>query len=166
MNMTPSKDEIDLDSKKFRVKWRTYINLVWGKQIGLDKKEALAYPKGFPGIFLLSNRRAFVLGAFVEKQGLLSKAKNNYVYFEAGLQHLKNYQLEITKTTRSGFISFKSHGDIINGIIHFIKLQPEIIPAIKNVLENISNIKRPLEDTGIVILGQNPFLILKKRLGK
>ncbi|MHA1340018.1 MAG: hypothetical protein ACTSRZ_07480 [Promethearchaeota archaeon] len=149
--------------KRFRVKWKTHVNLVWGKPIGPDKKEAIAYVRGFPATFLLSDRRAFVLGSFVEKKGLFSKATNNYVYFEADLKYLKDYQLEITKSARSGFISFNSHGDIINGVIHFIKMLPEIIQPIKNILENASNIRKPYENSGIVILGKDPFKILEKR---
>ncbi|MHA1819030.1 MAG: hypothetical protein ACTSU2_15700 [Promethearchaeota archaeon] len=158
-------DGTDFKHVKLRVKFKTYLNLVWGTPIGPKKKEAIAYARGFPGTFYMTDRRAFVTGIFVEKMGWRKKSVNNYVYFEAGLQYIDKYELDILKKIRSGYISFKPHGMLKKGIIHFIRLDPDISLAIKEVIANIPNLKRLRKDTGIVKLGENPISILKKRLG-
>jgi len=126
----------------------------------------LAYTVGFPGTIYMTDRRVFVIGTFMEKQGLFRKKTMNTVYFEAGLQYMKKSKLEIYKKIKSGYISFKSHGDIIDGVIHFLKLTPEMIRAINKVLDNVKNLKKLREDTGHVVIGDNPLAILKKRLTK
>jgi len=140
--------------------------LVWGKPLKNTKKEALAYTVGFPGTIYMTDRRVFVIGTFMEKQGLFRKKTMNTVYFEAGLQYVKKSRLEIYKKVKSGYISFKSHGDIKDGVVHFLKLTPEMIRAINKVLDNVKNLKKLREDTGHVVIGDNPLAILKKRLTK
>ncbi|MHA1111116.1 MAG: hypothetical protein ACTSRE_08435 [Promethearchaeota archaeon] len=114
----------------------------------------------------MTDRRVFVIGTFMEKQGLFRKKTMNTVYFEAGLQYVKKSRLEIYKKVKSGYISFKSHGDIKDGVVHFLKLTPEMIRAINKVLDNVKNLKKLREDTGHVVIGDNPLAILKKRLTK
>jgi hypothetical protein len=155
----------DFSHKHFRVKYKTRLNLVWGKKTpATQKKEALAYPEGFPATLYLTDRRAFVTGVFMEKRGLFRKKQVNTIYFEAGLQFVEKYKLDIYKKVKSGYILFKSHGDIKNGVIHFIRLTGEMIQAIKKVIDALPSLKKMRQDTGIVILGQNPIEILKKRL--
>lgn len=151
---------------EIRVQWKTHVNLVWGKPIEYNGKqrEAIAYVKGFPATFYLTDRRAFVVGAFVEKKNIFSKSANHYIYYEVALHHLKKYELDIYKNTRVGYISFYPHGDIQDGIIHFIRLDPTMLKPIKEVLERAKDIKKPREDSGIVILGQNPQQIFEKRI--
>ncbi|MHA1727753.1 MAG: hypothetical protein ACTSWY_03365 [Promethearchaeota archaeon] len=157
-----------VDSKvkhvKLRVKFKTKLNIVWGKPLENSKKEAFAYKNGFPGIFYMTDRRAFVIGEFVEKRTLYKKALNQCIYFEVGLQYIKKFELNIGKKNKSGYISFKPHGDIENGVIHFIRLEPNIIISIKEVIEKVKNLRRLREDTGIVILGEDPQTLFKKRL--
>ena len=88
------------------------------------------------------------------------------MYFEAGLQYVDKYKLEIYKKVKSRYISFKHHGVLKNGIIHFLTLTPDIIRAFKKILNNVENMKRLREDTGVVVIGDNPLAILKKRLVK
>jgi hypothetical protein len=149
-----------------KVQWKTNVNLVWGKPIEYNgkKREAIAYVKGFPATFYLTDRRAFVVGAFVEKKNIFSKSANHYVYYEVALHYLRKYELDIHKNARVGYISFNAHGDIQDGIIHFIRLDPKMIKPIKEVLENVRNIKKPREDSGIVVLGENPQRIFEKRI--
>lgn len=151
---------------KLKVKWKTQLNLVWGKPLEEDpkKREAIAYAKGFPATFYMTARRVFVLGAFIEKHGIFKKATNNFVYFEAGLQYLKEAHLNIGKKARAGTISFNPHGDIEDGIIHFIRLEPAMVHSIESVLEDITNLRRKREDTGIVRLGGNPEKYFRHRL--
>ncbi len=152
--------------KKFRVKFKTRLNLVWGGPLPSSKKEALAYPEGFPAVLYLTDRRVFVTGIYLEKRGLFRKKEMNTVYFEAGLQFLKKYKLEIYKKVKSGYISFHPHGNIKEGVIHFLRLTDDMIRAIKKVMDNVPDLKRMRDDTGIVVLGGNPVAILKKRLDK
>lgn len=159
-------DDTDFSHVKLRVKYKTRINLVWGKSIATSKKEALAYPEGFPATFYMTDRRVFVTGTFMEKQGLFRKKTFNTVYYEAGLQYVKKTKLEIYKKVKSGYISFQSHGDIKDGVIHFLRLTPDMIRAINKVLDNVKNLKKLREDTGYVVIGDNPIAILKKRLKK
>ena len=156
----------DFSHSKIQLKLRTRINLVWGKSVPTSNKEALAFPEGFPAALYMTNRRVFITGTFMEKRGLLRKKKLNTVYFEAGLQYIDKINLEIFKKVKSGYISFKPHGDIKNGIIHFLRLTPDMIRSMKSVLDAAQNIKKLREDTGIVILGENPLDILKMRLSK
>ncbi len=154
----------DFTHVKIRVKFKTRVNLVWGQPLRSSKKEALAYPEGFPASVYLTDRRIFITGTFMEKQGLFRKKKLNTVYFEAGLQYLNKKKLEIYKKVKSGYISFNSHGDIKEGIVHFLRLTPEMIRGINKVLDNVKNLKNIREDTGYVVVGDNPSDILKKRL--
>ena len=157
-------DNTEISHIKLRAKYKTRVNLVWGKPVSTSNKEALAFPEGFPATVYLTDRRIFVIGVFMEKRGLFRKKIMNSVYFEAGLQYLKKSKLEIYKKVKSGYISFNSHGDIKDGVIHFLRLTSEMIEAIKRVLDNVPNLKKVREDTGKVILGENPTQILKKRL--
>jgi hypothetical protein len=151
---------------KIRAKYKTRLNIVWGKPIGPKKKEALAYPEGFPATIYMTDRRVFVIGTFMEKRGLLRKKSLNTLYFEAGLQYVDKVKLEIYKKVKSGYISFKKHGDLENGIIHFLRLTPDMIRVFKEIIKNAENIKRVREDTGLVVIGDNPIAILKNRLTK
>ena len=112
----------------------------------------------------MTDRRVFVIGEFMEKRSLFKKSANQHLYYEAGLQYIKNFKLDIYKKVGSGFISFKPHGVIENGIIHFIKLEPQMVNSIKKVIDNVKNLKRLREDTGIVNLGKEPYNIFKKRI--
>ena len=159
-------DDSDFSHVKLRVKFKTRLNIVWGKPVKTSKKEALAYPQGFPATFYMTDRRVFVIGTFMEKQGLLRKKSFNTVYFEAGLQYLKKKELNIYKKVKSGYISFNSHGDIKDGVIHFLRLTPDMIRAINKVLDNLKNLKKVREETGNVVVGDNPIKLLKKRLVK
>ncbi|TFG19230.1 MAG: hypothetical protein EU530_06845 [Promethearchaeota archaeon] len=159
-------DDKEFSHVKLRVKYKTRLNLVWGKPLINTKKEALAYPTGFPATFYMTDRRVFVIGTFLEKQGLFRKKTMNTVYFEAGLQYVKKSKLEIYKQVKSGYISFESHGDIKDGVVHFLKLTPDMIRSINKVLENVINLKKTREDTGYVVIGDNPMTILRKRLVK
>ena len=149
--------------QKFRVKFKTKLNVVWGKPLENDKREAFAYKDGFPATIYMTDRRVFVIGEFVEKRSLFKKSKNQFIYFEAGLQYIENFKLNIYKKVGLGFISFKPHGVVENGIIHFIKLEPQMVDAIKKVIDNVKNLKKLREDTGIVVLGKDPYTIFKKR---
>lgn len=164
--ITMGINDKDFSHIKIRVKYKTRLNLVWGKPLKNTKKEALAYPIGFPGTIYITDRRVFVIGTFMEKQGLFRKKTINTVYFEAGLQYVKNSKLDIYKKVKSGYISFNSHGDIKDGVVHFLKLTPDMIRAINKVLDNVKNLKKHREDTGHVVIGDNPLAILKKRLAK
>lgn len=159
-----SYEDKEFTHTKIRAKYKTRLNIVWGNPIGTMKKEALAYPEGFPATLYMTDRRAFVTGTFMEKRGLFRKKSLNTVYFEVGLQYVEKINLDIYKKVKSGYISFKSHGDIKEGIIHFLRLTPEMIRVIKKILENVKNMKRLREDTGIVVIGDNPLALLKKRL--
>jgi len=154
----------DFSHSKIQLKLRTRLNLVWGKSVATSNKEALAFPEGFPATLYMTNRRVFVIGTFMEKRGLLRKKKMNTVYYEAGLQYVDKINLEIYKRVKSGYISFKSHGNIKDGVIHFLRLTPDMIRSMKDVLDTAQNIKKLREDTGVVILGEDPFDILKRRL--
>lgn len=157
-------DDSEFSHVKLRAKYKTRVNLVWGKPVATSKKEALAYPEGFPATIYMTDRRIFVTGTFMEKRGLFRKKTLNTIYFEAGLQYVKKTKLEIYKKVKSGYISFHSHGDIKDGVVHFLRLTPDMIRVINKVLENVENLKKIREDTGIVILGDNPVKLLKRRL--
>jgi hypothetical protein len=159
VNPTPT-----IKKQKFRVKFKTKLNLVWGKSLENDKREAFAYKDGFPATVYFTDRRVFIIGEFVEKRSLFKKkSSNQYVYYEAGLQYIKDFKLDINTKVRSGLISFKPHGNIENGIIHFINLDPEMVNAIKKSINNVKNLKKQRIDTGIVVIGEDPYIILKKR---
>ncbi|QEE16710.1 hypothetical protein DSAG12_02540 [Promethearchaeum syntrophicum] len=150
------------------VQFRSYINVVWGTKV--QNQEAFAYMKGFPATFFLTERRAIVVGEFLEKKGWLRKKIHHKIIFEAGLQHLKEYQINIfpEKKIFTGFISFHPHNQMGEGaIIQFLKMRPEIGDVIKKHLSKL-NIKHPIEDTGIVMVdSQAPLLQtwLNERLG-
>ena len=161
---------------KILVQFRSYINLVWGTQIkkNLDTKvqnrESFAYIRGFPATFFLTERRAIVVGEFLEKEGWFKKKKHHRIIYEAGLQHLKEFKINIIpeKKIFTGFISFNPHNQMGEGaIIQFLKMRPEIGSVIQKHLSQIS-IKHPIEDTGIIMIdSQAPPLQdwLKERLG-
>ena len=114
----------------------------------------------------MTDRRVFVIGVFMEKKGLFRKKIMNSIYYEAGLQYVKKTELEIYKKVKSGYISLNSHGQIKDGVIHFLRLSPDMIRAIKKVLDGVKDLKKLREDTGYVVIGDNPMAILKKRLVK
>ena len=58
---------------KILVQFRSFINVVWGTNI--QNREAFAYMRGFPATFFLTERRAIVVGEFLEKEGWLKKKK-------------------------------------------------------------------------------------------
>ncbi|MCP4760869.1 MAG: hypothetical protein GY870_03745 [archaeon] len=151
-------------SKKFKVHFKTRLNVVWGKPLKNDKREAVAYAEGFPGIFYMTDRRAIVTGTFMEKKGMIRRQSYNTVYYEAGLQYIKKVELGIYKKVRSGYISFKPHGDIENGVIHFINMDPKMLTVIQETIDNVKNLKKVRKDTGIVVLGIDPEIMIKKRV--
>ena len=153
---------------KILVQFRSYINLVWGTKI--QNREAFAYMRGFPATFFLTERRAIVVGEFLEKEGWFKKKKHHRVIYEAGLQHLKDFKINIIpeKKIFTGYLSFHPHNQMGEGaIIQFLKMRPEIG---KNIEEHLSqlNVKHPIEDTGIIMVdSQAPPLHdwLDERLG-
>ncbi|MHA1475479.1 MAG: hypothetical protein ACTSQ5_09860 [Promethearchaeota archaeon] len=153
---------------KILVQFRSYINLVWGTKI--QNREAFAYMRGFPATFFLTERRAIVVGEFMEKEGWFKKKIHHRIIYEAGLQHLKDFKINIIpeKKIFTGYISFHPHNQMGEGaIIQFLKMRPEIGKDIKNHLSQL-NIKHPIEDTGIVMAdSQAPPLQdwLDERLG-
>ena len=163
---TMKYDDKDFSHTKLRLKYKTRVNLVWGQPIPTSNKEALAYTQGFPATVYMTDRRIFVIGVFMEKRGLFRKKALNSIFYEAGLQYVKKTELEIYKKVKSGYISFASHGHIKDGVVHFLRLSPDMIRAIKKVLDNTKNLKKLREDTGYVVIGDNPIAILKKRLVK
>ncbi len=66
-------DNKDFSHTKFRIKFKTRLNLVWGKPLENSKKEALAYTQGFPATIYMTDRRVFVTGTFMERKGLFRK---------------------------------------------------------------------------------------------
>ena len=136
---------------KILVQFRSFINVVWGTNI--QNREAFAYMRGFPATFFLTERRAIVVGEFLEKEGWFRKKKNHKVIFEAGLHYLKDFKINIIpeKKIFTGYISFHPHNQMGEGaIIQFLKMRPEIGDVINNHLSQL-NIKHPIEDTGIVL---------------
>jgi hypothetical protein len=65
---------------------------------------------------------------------------------------------------RSGYIAFEDHGIIKDGVIHFIRLTPDMCKNITEVIENAKKMKRVREDTGLVIIGGDPEETFRKRL--
>jgi len=139
---------------KILVQFRSYFNLVWGTKNDKLQREAFAYIRGFPATFFLTERRAIVVGEFLEKEGWLKKKKHHRIIYEAGLQHLKEYKINIIpdKKIFTGFISFHPHNQMGEGaVIQFLKMRPEIGDIIEKHLSKI-NIKHPVEGTGIVMV--------------
>ncbi len=155
---------------KILVQFRSYFNLVWGTQNENLNREAFAYIRGFPATFFLTERRAIVVGEFLEKEGWLKKKKQHRIIYEAGLEHLKDFKINIIpeKKIFTGFISFHPHNQMGEGaIIQFLKMRPEIGVVIEKHLSQL-NIKHSIEDTGIVMIdSQAPPLgdWLNERLG-
>ena len=139
---------------KILVQFRSYLNLVWGTKNEKLNREAFAYMRGFPATFFLTERRAIVIGEFFEKEGWFKKKKHHRVIYEAGLQHLKDFKINIIpeKKIFTGYISFNPHNQMGEGaIIQFLKMRPEIGKDITNHLSQL-NVKHPIEDTGIVMI--------------
>ena len=153
---------------KILVQFRSFFNVVWGTKV--QNQEAFAYVRGFPGTFFLTERRTIVVGEFLEKEGWFQQKKHHKIIFEAGLQHLKEFQINVNaeKKIFNGFISFHPHNQMGEGaVIQFLKMRPEIRDAITKHLSQL-NIKHPIEDTGIVMVdSQVPSLNdwLNDRLG-
>ena len=153
---------------KILVQFRTYINLVWATKV--QNREAFAYMRGFPATFFLTERRAIVVGEFLEKEGWFHKKKFHRIIYEAGLHNVKDFKINIIpeKKIFTGYIAFKPHNQMGEGaIIQFLKMRPEIGDIINKHLSNL-NIKHPIEDTGIVMVDSQAPPIqnwLKERLG-
>ena len=151
------------------VKFKTHLNLVWGKSV--SGKEAFAFLRGFPATFFLTKRRIIVLGEFTEKQGWIRKKKFHRVVFEASLDKLKEFKFAFVpkKTYHSGHISFHPHGNLgPNSLIQFIKVPINIKTAIEEYLENLV-IKNPLQDSGIILVDDSAPPLqywIDKRFGK
>ena len=154
---------------KILVKFRTFINVVWEKEQHGEK--AMAFVNGFPGLFILTQRRAIVIGEYMEKQGWLKKKTVRKVIFEASLDKLKNFSFDFNLKTHkfSGYISFHEHNQIGEGaLIMFLKMNKAISEAITNHFTEI-NVKNPLNDSGIVIIDEDvedSVAWLNNRLGK
>ncbi|MHA1646897.1 MAG: hypothetical protein ACTSVL_04920 [Promethearchaeota archaeon] len=142
---------------KILVQFRSYLNLVWGSQNEKLNREAFAYMRGFPATFFLTERRAIVVGEFLEKEGWFKKKKHHRVIYEAGLQYLKDFKINIIpeKKIFTGYISFHPHNQMGEGaIIQFLKMRPEIGEDITKHLSQL-NIKHPVEDSGIIMIDSN-----------
>jgi len=152
---------------EFIVKFKTMLNVIWGKKI--DGRESFAFVKGFPGLFLMTKRRAMVLAEFTEKQGWFKKKHYHRIVFEAGLQHVKNIEMDVdhAKKRHYGMVSFKPHGNLGKGtLIQFLNMNQKMEYAITNYLDGLT-IKKPLEDTGIILIDKycpKPEEWLSKRI--
>lgn len=154
---------------KVIVKFRSLFNVVWGTPV--EGKEAFAFVKGFPATFILTSRRALVVGEFAEKMGWFRKKSYNRIIFEASLEYLKDFKMKIepTKKISTGFLSFKAHGQLAeDSTIQFMKMKYEIGKAIENHISDLQ-IKNPVEDSGIVLINKSAPPIqewLNGRFGK
>ncbi|TFH27363.1 MAG: hypothetical protein E4G98_06200 [Promethearchaeota archaeon] len=153
---------------RVHVKFRSTFNLVWGTPV--DGIEAFAFVKGFPATFMLTDRRALVVGEFMEKMGWFQKKAYHRVIFEAGLQYVKEFKMKIEPTKRifTAHITFKAHGLLKeDSVIQFMNIKPDIGKAIEKFIAELQ-IKSPLEDSGIVLVNKNAPPIqewLNQRLG-
>lgn len=151
------------------VKFRTYLNVVWGKPI--NGRKAFAFVNGFPGTFFLTGRRAIVVAEFTEKKGWLQKKRYHRLVFEAGLHKIKEYSFNfiLRKKGFTGFISFDGHNELTDeAMIQFIKIPPEIKKAIEDHIKDL-NVKNPVENSGIVKIDLEappPQRWLNERYGK
>ena len=149
---------------KILVKFRTMLNVAWGTKV--NNREAFFFMRGFPGTFLLTKRRATIVAAFTEKQGLFTKKKLHWLCFEAGLHEIKEYKFDLIPVRKivSAHMTFHAHGQLAEDtMIQFIHMNPEIWNAISSHLDNL-HIKNPVEDTGIVIVDSlNPQKWLQDR---
>ncbi len=151
---------------KILVKFRTMLNVAWGKKV--NNREAFYFLRGFPGTFLLTQRRAIVVAAFTEKQGWLQKKRLHTLCFEAGLHEVKEYKMDIVPQRKvvSAHISFRAHGQIAeDGMIQFLHMKPEIWERMALILHDLK-IKNPVADTGIVHVDSvDPRTWLEERYG-
>lgn len=151
------------------VKFRSMINVIWGTPI--RNRQAFAYMRGFPATFFLTERRIIVLGEFTEKMGWLRKAQQHRIIFEANLEYMKEYKINLLPRQRifTGFISFHAHNQLAEGAqVQFLKMRPDIGKSIDNYLKDLS-IQHGIEDSGIVLIDEDvpPFQEwLNKRFGK
>lgn len=135
---------------KILVQFKTMLNVVWGTSV--NGREAFAFMRGFPGTFLLTQRRAIVVAEFMEKQGWLKKKRLHALCFEAALHHVKEFKFHVVPARKmaTAFISFDPHGQLGEGaVIQFLKMTPDIWTAIDEHLRGL-DVKNPLDDSGIV----------------
>ena len=128
------------------------LNVVWGTNI--DGKEAFAFVKGFPGLFLLTQRRAIVVGEFEEKKGWFRKKERHRICFEASLDEVKECAMEVNlkKKRHYGYVSFHAHGHLSEkATIQFLKMESKMAKKIKDHLDGL-DIRKPLEDSGIILI--------------
>ncbi|MEX2682510.1 MAG: hypothetical protein Q6373_013000 [Candidatus Sigynarchaeota archaeon] len=148
------------------MKFRTMLNVAWGTNV--NGREAFFFMRGFPATFLLTQRRAIIVAAFMEKQGWFRKKKLHTLCFEAGLHQVKEYKMDIIPQRHivSAHIKFHAHGQISeDAIIQFLRVPPDIWNVIVNHLEGLE-IKDPVVDTGIVKVDEDePRVWLKTRYG-
>ena len=151
---------------KILVKFRTTLNVAWGTKV--NGREAFFFMRGFPATFLLTQRRAIVVAAFMEKQGWFQKKSMHTLCFEAGLHQLKEYRMDVIPQRRivSAHMKFHAHGQIAeDAIIQFLRMSPDIWNVMKNHFDGLK-IKDPVEDTGIVKVDEeDPRIWLKSRYG-
>ena len=134
------------------VKFKSLMNVVWGTNV--NGKEAFAFLRGFPATFILTQRRAIVLAEFSEKMGWFQKKAYHRLVFEAGLHEVSDFKITIkpTKKIRSGFISFRPHGQLgENATVQFLNMDRKIGDAIEKHLTNLV-VKNPVKNSGIVIV--------------
>jgi hypothetical protein len=157
--------DLNLNGYNIVVEFRSFFNVVWDKPI--QGKKALAFIKGFPGIMIMTDRRLIIVAQFLEKQGWLQKKTLVSLAFEVGLQHLSEKQFNIKPKEKifNGHLRFKPHGMVGDTIVQFVKLDPNIALRIEDHLSHLE-IKKPLEDTGIVLLNADILGFIKKRLTK
>ena len=134
------------------VKFRTNLNVYWGRQLGPYK--GFTYLRGFPALFIMTQRRAIVVGEFLEKQGWFKKKRYHRICFEAGLNYVKDFKMDVNipKKRHYGHISFYPHNQLGEGtVIQFLNMNYQIADAITRHLNNLE-IKKPVDDTGIILI--------------
>jgi predicted DNA-binding protein len=153
---------------KVLAKFKTMLNVAWEKETG--GRKAFVFVNGFPGTFYLTQRRAIVVAEFTEKEGWLRKKSYHRLIFEAGLHELADFSVNLNPKERifNGHIKFHAHNEIGEGaMIQFLKMDARIGRIIENHLNNL-DIRKPVEDTGIVKIDRDaphPQAWLKKRIG-
>lgn len=163
-NAMDSKEiDASLENHHIIIKYRSFFNVVWGTPI--QGKEALCFVKGFPGLFVLTERRAIIIAQYLEKQGWFKPKKLMNFCFEGGLDHLIKHEITINATKRifRGYLKFSPHGVLGEAILQFVKLDPRIGRSLQEYLDKMK-ILHPITDSGIVRFDIMPQIWLKDRL--
>jgi hypothetical protein len=150
---------------KVLFKFRSHFNVYWSNEIQGFK--GFTYMRGFPGTMYFTNRRLIIVAYFSEKMGWFQRKKTHQLGFEASLSEVKSWDISTDqKGNLVGNILFNPHGMLGETTIQFIKLQSNIANAIREYFSKQQIIKKPLQDSGIVIIGQNPVEWANERFSK